>query len=153
MKLTGRTPRSGDAGGFTLIEVLVVVAIISILASVAMPAYTDYVIRARVPDATSTLAAKRVQMEQYFQDNHTYAPTGTAPCVSDTSSSRYFTFSCAVAGTATVYTLQAVGTGPMTGFTYTVDQDNQKTTTMGIGAPSGWTGNTSCWVTKKGGVC
>jgi type IV pilus assembly protein PilE len=142
-----------QSGGFTLIEVLVVLAIVAILASMGVPAYTDYVTRGRVPDATSNLASKRVQMEQYFQDNHTYAPVNVGPCATDNTSSKYFTFSCSVPGTATVYTLQAVGTGPMTGFTYTVDQDNNKATTMTAGAPSGWTGNTTCWVTKKGGVC
>jgi type IV pilus assembly protein PilE len=143
--------------GFTLIEVMVVVAIIGILASIALPSYQDYVTRSRIPDATSALASKRVQMEQFFQDNHTYACatcTGAVapPCASDTSTSKYFTFSCSVAGTDTVYTLQAVGTGPMTGFKFTIDQDNQKATVISAGAPSGWT-SASCWATKKGGVC
>lgn len=141
------------SAGFTLIELMITVAIIGILSAVAIPAYTDYVIRSKIPDATSNLAAKRVQMEQYFQDNHTYAPATEAPCTSDATSSKYFTFSCSVAGTATVFTLQAVGTGTMTGFTYTLDQSNNKATTMTSGAPSGWTGNDSCWITKKGGVC
>lgn len=141
------------SAGFTLIELMITVAIIGILAAVAVPAYSDYVIRSKIPDATSALAAKRVQMEQYFQDNHTYAPAASAPCVADATSSKYFTFSCSVAGTATVYTLQAVGKDSMAGFTYTVDQDNVKATTVTSGAPSGWTGNASCWITKKGGVC
>jgi type IV pilus assembly protein PilE len=136
------------ATGFTLIELMVVVAIIGILASIALPSYRNYVTRGKIPDATSNLAAKRVQMEQFFQDNHTYA---AAPaCVSDTTSSKYFTFDCSVAGTATVFTLRAVGTGTMAGFTYTVDQSNNKATTA---VPSGWTANASCWVTNKGGVC
>jgi type IV pilus assembly protein PilE len=135
---------------------MVVVAIVAILASVAIPSYTDYVTRGRIPDATSNLASKRVQMEQFFQDNHTYACAtctgGVAPpCANDTSSSRYFTFSCdAGASSATTYKLVATGTGPMNGFVYTIDQDNLKATTS---VPSGWTVNASCWVTKKGGVC
>lgn len=134
--------------GFSLIELMVTVAIAGILASIAVPAYTDYVTRGRIPDATSNLAVKRVQMEQYFQDNKTYA---NAPgCVSDTASSQYFTFSCSAAATASTFTLEAVGAGPMTGFTYTVDQSNAKATTA---VPSGWTASASCWVTKKGGAC
>lgn len=137
--------------GFTLVELMVVVAIIAILSAIAVPAYSDYVVRSKIPDATAGLAAKRVQMEQFFQDNQTYA---SAPaCSSDTSTSKYFTFDCSVAGTATAFTLRATGTGSMAGFVYTVDQNNAKATTIGGGAPSGWTGNASCWVTAKGGVC
>src|SRR5674476_430 len=109
-----------SAKGFTLIELLVVVAIIGILAMVALPAYGKYVIRGKIPAATSTLSAKRVQMEQYYQDNRTYLTTSPAPaCVTDSTSSQYFTFSCTNV-TATTYTIQAVGTGTMAGFTYTV---------------------------------
>lgn len=133
--------------GFTLIEIMIVVVIVGILATVAFPAYTDYVIRGKIPDATSTLAAKRVQLEQFFQDNRTYA---AAPaCNADSTTSQYFDFSCSVQ-TATTYTLQAVGKASMAGFTYTVDQSNAKATTA---VPTGWATNATCWVTKKGGAC
>ena len=59
--------------GFTLIELMVTVAIAAILASVAIPMYRDYVIRSRIIDATSKLSDFRVRMEQYFMDNRTYA--------------------------------------------------------------------------------
>lgn len=140
------SPRIASAG-FTLIELMIVVAVVGILAAIAMPAYTDYVVRGKIPEATSNLATKRVQMEQFFQDNLTYA---SAPaCTQDTTSSPYFTFSCSAA-TATAFSLQAVGTGTMAGFTFTVDQSNAKATTA---VPSGWATNAACWVTKKGGAC
>jgi type IV pilus assembly protein PilE len=138
------------ARGFTLIELMIVVAVVAILAAIALPSYSDYVTRSRIPDATSNLAAKRVKMEQLFQDTHSYA--GFPDCAAtDTTSSTYFDFSCAVAGTATVFTLQATGKGTMTGFTYTIDQSNTKQT---VNVPAGWSlpaGN--CWVTSKGGAC
>lgn len=142
------TKAIGRLSGVTLIELMVTLAIVSILAAIALPSYSDYVTRGKIPDATSSLASKRVQMEQYFQDNHTYA--GAPACSSDTASSKYFTFACSVAGTATAFTLQATGTNSMTGFVYTVDQDNKKATT---GVPSGWTANDSCWVTRRDGSC
>lgn len=129
--------------GFTLIEVMIVVVIIAVLASIAVPSYNDYLTRGRIPEATSNLSVKRVQVEQWFMDNRTYV--GAPACNNDTTN-KYFDFSCAAAPTATTYTLQAVGKGTMTGFTYTIDQANTKATTA---APAGWTGNATCWIVRK----
>jgi type IV pilus assembly protein PilE len=136
--------------GFTLVEVMIVVAIIGILATIALPSYRDYLTRGRIPEATSRLASLQVRMEQYFQDNRTYV--GAPGCTADTTTSTHFDFSCAAAATATAYTLQAVGKGTMTGFTYTVDQANGRATGA---VPTGWAQHSpnNCWVTKKGGVC
>jgi type IV pilus assembly protein PilE len=137
--------------GFTLIELMIVVAIVGILATIALPAYTDYIIRGRIPDATSALAAKRVQMEQYFQDNRTYV--GAPACAADATTSRFFTFSCNPAETATTYTLAAVGVGPMAGFGYTINQANVRTSNITRG--SGWVNPNpnTCWAVRKGGEC
>ncbi len=137
--------------GFTLVEVMIVVAIIGILSMVALPAYTDYVMRGKIPDATTNLATKRVQMEQYYQDNRTYV--GAAACNTDAATSQHFDFSCAEAATASAYTLQAVGKGSMAGFIYTINENNAKATTSVPSEPAGWTTSTTCWVTKKGGAC
>lgn len=145
-RIASKTP-SPRQSGFTLIELMIVVVIVGILASVALPAYNDYVTRGRIPDATSNLAAKRVQMEQYFQDNRTYA--GAPACNNDTTTGQYFNFACTVQ-TPNTYTLQAAGKGAMAGFIYTINEANAKATT---GVPSGWTTNATCWVTKKGGAC
>ena len=139
--------------GFTLIELMMALVVVAILTAIALPSYTKYVIRGKVPDATANLATKRVQMEQWFQDNRTYI--GAPACVADTTSSpKNFDFSCPVQ-TATTYTLQAAGKSTMAGFTYTVDQSNVKTSAFASPAPSGWVAATpnNCWVTNVGGVC
>jgi len=141
--------RARQQRGFTLIELMITVVIVAIIAAVALPSYTEYVTRGKIPDATANLASKRVKLEQYFQDNRTYV--GASDCTSDSTTSKYFTFSC-TASSATAYTLQAVGVSSMAGFTYQVTETNTRST---VAVPSGWTlpSPNNCWVTKKGGVC
>jgi type IV pilus assembly protein PilE len=144
--------------GFTLIELLVVVTVIGILAAIAIPAYNDYAIRGKLAEGTSALSDGRVKMEQYFQDNRTYAVASPAAngCPSTTIpvpvSSSTFTYACSNL-TATTYTLTATGTGKVLGFVMTINETNTKRTTA---APAGWAAATmpsSCWITKKAGVC
>jgi type IV pilus assembly protein PilE len=140
--------------GFSLIEVLIVVAIVGILSAIAIPAYSDYVTRAKISEASANLATKRVQMEQFFLDNRTYA--GGPGCTADTSSAQNFDFSCntadgGVAATNAVYTIAAKGKLGMVGFTYTIDQANVKTSTI---TKAGWAATSaSCWITSRGGAC
>ncbi len=138
--------------GFTLVEMLIVIAMIGILSAVAIPAYQDYSTRGKIPDATSNLALQQSKLEQWFQDQRSYldgAACGGVPAT-DSASSSYFTFTCSA--TATTFLLTATGnsSGPMAGFVYTVDQDNVRNTTA---VPNGWTAKNGCWITKKGGLC
>ena len=138
--------------GFTLLEMMVTVAIIGILAAVAIPSYRDYTIRGKIPQATNTLATLRVQLEQYYQDNRTYVGACAANTVAPLPASDDFTYSCPTL-TDTAFTVQAAGVSSkaMNGFTYTIDQSNSRRTTS---LPSGWgTVPVECWVTKKGGAC
>jgi type IV pilus assembly protein PilE len=139
------------AAGFTLIELMVAVAIVGILSAVALPVYSAYVTRSRIPDATSTLASWQIRMEQRFQDNQTYyASNGTSCGVTTPTSGTYFSYSCTITS-STAYVLTATGSGAMSGFGYTINQDGTKTSTI---TATGWAAtSTSCWITNKGGAC
>ena len=138
--------------GFTLIELMVTVAIAAILASVAIPMYRDYVIRSRIIDATSKLSDFRVRMEQYFMDNRTYA-NGANCGVADPKDTddASFTIACKDAS-ATAYTAIATGKDSkgMKGFEYQIVASGAKKTNS---VPSGWTSSDTCWVTRKDGGC
>lgn len=56
-------------GGFTLIELMIVVAIIGILASVAIPAYQDYMVRAKVSEIMYVLAKDKTTLGEYWASN------------------------------------------------------------------------------------
>lgn len=132
--------------GFTLLELLMVVAVVAVLASISIPAYNDYTIRGKLAEGMSALSDGRVKMEQFFQDNRTYAG-GPAPAATST-----FTYAAGNLS-ATTYTITATGNGRVLGFVYTIDQNNVKSTTA---APAGWaaaTMPTSCWIVRKGGIC
>ena len=141
-------------GGFTLIEVLVTVAVIAILAAVALPNYVDYVTRSKLVEAKTNLSDMRTRLEQYFLDNRAYPTTcatyatGAPPAntIYLPASIKNFAITCALA--PTTYTITATGLG----FTFTIDQTNLKQTTA---VPSGWhTPNpNSCWVSRKSGDC
>ena len=143
----GRQPRKSGITGFTLIELMVVVVIISILGAIALPIYAEYTTRGKIPEATSALANKRARLELYFDNNRTYV--GAPECDADSTTSKYFTFACSTE-LADAYVLEAVGTGSMDGFTFTIDQSNAKATTS---VPGGWSTNAACWVIRKDGSC
>jgi type IV pilus assembly protein PilE len=149
--------RTVRAAGFTLIELMIVVAVMAILAAIAVPMYTDYVTRSRIIDGTTKLANVRTQMEKYFMDNRTYL-NGAACGVQTTTidplnldPSRSFDIGCQ-AVTQNTYTLRATGVAArgMGGFVYTIAQDNSKAT---LSVKSGWLASATCWVLRKDGSC
>jgi len=132
--------------GFTLIELMIAVAIIGILASIGIPSYNNYVIRGKLVEGTATLSDGRIKMEQFYQDNRTYAG---GPCPAETKN---FTYDCASpAATTTTYTITATGKNSLSDFSYTIDQSNTKRTTS---LKAGWgTTPASCWIMTNGGAC
>lgn len=141
--------------GFTLIELMVVVAIVAVLGMVALPTFRDHLIRGQLTDGTNGLATIRAQMERYYLDNRTYASvsaTIVTPCAATDNSVVFgnFRISCAAPPDATTYTLQAVGSGASAGFTFTLNQLDVHATTA---AARGWNTCANQWLTRRGQTC
>lgn len=158
--LPSSDPRAGhpprlQAAGFTLIEVMIAVVVVSILAAIAYPQYTEFVMRSRIAEATSGLNDFRVRMEQYFQDNRTYDNAGNcgvqfpAPGPND-----YFQFTCVPGPLAGEYAASATGLASMTPFGYSLTLTNAAGIVRATTAvPAGWASSATCWTVRKNGKC
>lgn len=133
--------------GFTLIELMIVVAVVGILATVALPSYQDYLRRGKIAEGLSALSDTKVKMEQWFQDHRTYAAggIGTYPCVEGLPNIKSFTLTCPTRD-ANLLTITAAGKADanLTGFSYSINQAGVRSST------TPWGNSASCWVDKKG---
>ena len=102
------------SAAFTLIELMITVAIIGILVSIAYPSYQDSIMKSRRVDAQGALLGFANAMERFYTVNNTYPAAGTAGIYAATSpvsgGTAYYLLSIA-ASTASTYQLQAVSTG------------------------------------------
>lgn len=135
--------------GFTLIEVMIVVAIVAILAAIALPSYDEYVKRGQIVAGITPLADMGAKMEQHFQDKRKYDGACTANSIAPVpAATPRFMYSC-IPATST-FTVTATGRGSMNGFIFVLNEKGERTTT---GAGSGWTRGTNCWSIRKDGSC
>lgn len=136
----------GRSRGFTLIELMVAMVVLSILMAVAIPSYNNYVTRSKVPAGLDALSAYATRMEQRYQDTGNYANAGACGVAVPTVDN--FTISCVITGGGQGFTATASGSGPLSGYGYTINQNGVRVTTSHPrGVPA-----TNCWSTK-GSLC
>lgn len=132
--------------GFSLIELMIAVAIIAVLAAIAVPNYNNYLIKGKLTEAYSQLSDLQNRQEQYYQDNRAYKDGMTV------AAGNYFSSSCTSTGQA--FTCTATPTATGIGFRFTVNEAGTKTTIATATALSGWTvPSTNCWARDKSGAC
>jgi type IV pilus assembly protein PilE len=133
------------ARGFTLIEVMVTVAIVAILAGIAFPAYNSSLQRSRVSEGLDLLSAYASRMEQRYQDVGNY---GTAGCAPSLPSGSKFAMSCLLNAGGQGYTATVTGSGVMAGYAYTINHNGvRRTTAHPKGVP-----DANCW-SIRGSTC
>lgn len=131
--------------GFTLIELMMTVAVVTLLAAIALPSYNSYITRSRLPVGLEALSSHAMRMEQGFQDTGNY---GTATCRLAVPAAANFTLSCSLTGSGSGFTTTATGSGTLLGYTYSIDQNGARKT---LAHPKGLPGS-DCW-SIKGGAC
>ncbi|ABE74053.1 pilin [Psychrobacter cryohalolentis] len=97
--------------GFTLIELMIVIAIIGILAAIAIPAYQDYIARSQVAEAFALTAGQKTAIAEYAQTNGVYPGTATAPTNGSLTAAGTYADATVAAGTGVItVTMKPAGT-------------------------------------------
>lgn len=122
------------SSGFTLIELMVVVAIIAIIASIAIPSYSKYIVASHRTEAQAAMLNLAQYLESKYNASFDYPPASSIPSglISPADISNYYTFSVSITSSSQSYTINATPTAAQrdsTCGTLTLKEDGTKTPT------------------------
>lgn len=100
--------------GFSLLELLVTLVIVSILAAVAVPSYKAYTLKAQRTDAISNLLQAQSAFENYFAANNSFPTSSTNPTANSLLPANTTSYNFSVSATASSYTLTATAIAAQT---------------------------------------
>ncbi len=113
--------------GFTLIELMTVVIIVGILASVAVPLYRGQVKRAMASEGAALLGSVRTAERVYYAEHGRYTDDKTKLGIDTTGNKYFIDYTVELTGGGTGFTASTTGTGDAAGITVTIDQDGNLT--------------------------
>lgn len=144
-----------DASGFTLIELMIVVAVVGILASIAYPSYNQYVLKSRRADARNAVLDLASRQERYFSVNNSYTNLPTAlgyggssafPISVNVSGQSYYTLTATFSATPAGFVATAIPISSQAAdtkcYSFQVDQSGAQTNLDSGGSPLTSSG---CW--------
>lgn len=99
--------------GFTLVEMMIVIAIVAILAAIAIPSYHDYIVTTRRSDGQIALLDLSTRLERFFNENNSFVGASIPTIYPATSPEGFYNLQITNT-TATNYTIQAIPQGPQT---------------------------------------
>jgi len=135
------------ANGFSLTELVIVVAVVAILTALAVPSYQSFMMKSRRTEAKDLLYTAAQRLQQYYTANNVYTTSAADLSVPTTSSNGYYTLAIAAGSTGSINTSYAVTATPVSGTsqagdsacgTYTLNSLGTKTVSGSQTTPPCW---------------